>query len=557
VARDDRPNAPGRGPAAYQPIEPLDEGTGVLPQPSARSSPPQLAPPAAQATDPRDEEQADPAVPAPVVAIAVRFASAAAALAFAGQMLSIGRADGLTFSSDDEQARWIRTQAELDIARELASAAQGLLFIEVAPGRLAEDHGWGAPPDAKVTRGSGAAFVDAGQLARASLAELVRIAGLRPVRERPVSTVHVMLPGAQFANAARRALDLRLDVAHRPVKLHPLFAGPEQQAAETVMLEMRLSAPQGSLPTSLLAALAREPRLTVCRPAGDGGMLLVQYGMATPLPDDLLAGLAEGEAWVLSNGQLGCQQLEPAGTFVDSASCVQLDDGIQLQSGTPTPDDRPDLPLLRIVRMRTYGRGVDAILLTSADLGAVALVLEGHSLSESAQLIRGRDRHLLVVAGGFLGQLPVGDALYRLGPGPLYLPLGYGMRPQLPASARRALFTADENTAVVLLPTVILKFDVTLREPVWRLWAGPLPEIDLQLPDDSISALHAQSTPAQAGSRPAAENDQASGVARTWLDAALEAEFRGELARAAELHERHGDPVRAARLYAKAAEETG
>jgi hypothetical protein len=559
MAGDDQGRSPRRGPAAYQPIEPLDEGTAESLDTAAPSV---AAPPREQAQSSGQAAPADTAEEtrrtdraAPVVPIAARFASAAAALAFAGQMLSIGRADGLVFGTDSEHARWVGTQAELDIARELAAAAHGVLFVAVAPGRLAEDHGWGAPPAADA-----ATVVDATTLSEVRLADVVRIAGLRPVRERPVATAHVLLPGSLLGTVARRALDLRLDVTHRPVRLRPLFTeqGQPDTGGETVMIEMRLSAGTGDVPMSILAALAREPRLTVCRPAGDDGSLLVQYGLATPLPDDLLAGLIQDGAWVLSGGHLGCHVLEPAGTFVDSVSCVRLDDGYSLRSATPPPDDQPALPRLRIVRMRTYGRGVDAFLLSDADLDAVALMLEGHPLSESAQLIRGRDRHLLVAAGGFLQDLPIGDALYRLGPGPLYLPLGHGTRPQLPASARRTLFTADEKTAVVLLPSLMLTFATDLREPVWRLWAGPPPEVDLQLPEDSISALRAGNEQSEAEDQSAADDrGQPGAVTRTWRDAALEAEFRGELGLAAELHERHGDPVRAAHLYALAAEEAG
>lgn len=493
MAPSDQPQPPRRGPAAYQPIEALDEGTGGPPQaPAPRAAPgPAAAPPAAGPQVPAEAPQADRA--APVVPIGVRFASAAAALSFAGQMLSIGRADGLTFAIDEEQSRWARAQAELDIARELAEAARGTLFVEVAPGRLAEDRGWGDPPAADVFAASGMSIVGTGTLEVVSLARLVRAAGLQQVRERPATAAHVLLPGALMESVLRRALDMRLDVVHRPVRMRPLFTEPGEVPADTVFIEMRLSAPEGNeVPSALLAALSREPRLALLRSAGDDGRLLVQYGMAAPLPDALLAGLIQGSAWVLANPQFGSHLLEPAGTFIDSASCVRLADGYQLQSPPmPPSDDGPVLPTLRVVRMRTYGRGIDAVLLTGADLEAVALLFEGHPLSESAQLIRGRDRHLLVAAGGFLDQLPVGDSLYRLGPGPLYLPLGHGTRPQLPSSARRTLFTPDEKTIVVLLPAVMLKFDASVREPVWRLWAGPLPELDLQLPEGAVSALRA------------------------------------------------------------------
>lgn len=560
MADDDRPRPTRRSPGAYQPIEPLDESGSGIPRSQVASPAPE---------SPRDEPRRAAAAPterpaqetAPIVPIAVRFASAAAALAFAGQMLSIGRGEGLTFSSEDERARWVRTRAEIDIARELAAAAHGVTFVEVAPGRLVEDHGWGAPPTAdSPTAGTGGP-VDPGALAPASLADLIRIAGLQATRERPVAAVHVLLPGALLAGIVSRALDMRLDVAHRPVRLRSLFTGPGEQATMSALIELRLSAPEGHLPAALLSSLAREAQLTICRPAGDSGNLLVQYGMGVPLHDDLLAGLIGDQAWVLSNGRLGCHVMEAAGTFTDSVSCVRLADSYALRSFTPLPDDdQPVLPELRIARERTYGRSVDAILLTGADLDAVALLLEGHPLAESAQLIRGRDQHLLVAPGGVLEQLPVGDSLYCIGPGPLYLPLGYGIRPRLPSTARRALFTMNAQTAVVLLPTVMLEFDVDHKDPVWTLWAGPLPVIDLQLPEGALASLEKAAMPSAAAAAGQPARDERAPVInaiRTWLDEALDAEFRGELARAAELHERHGDPVRAAHLYARAAEEAG
>jgi hypothetical protein len=548
MADDERPGSPRRAPSAYQAIEPLDEGAGRIdgPKPAFTPAPAPPAPPPAPE-------------PIPTVPLGVRFASAAAALAFAGQLLSIGRGDSLTFWSDAEYARWVRAEAELDITRELAAAAHGTVFVEVAPGRLAEDHGWGSAPAAGT---AGASGVAADSLAPLRLAELIRIAGLYQVAEPAPATVHILLPGAELAAIVRRALDLRLDTAHRPVRLRPLFA--QQEAADTgtaltgtALLELRLSAREGTLPPSLLSALARDERLTVCRVGGENGNLLVQYGAAAPLHDDLLAGLIGSQTWVLATGRLGCQLLEPAADFTDSMSSVRLADGYPLQSATPPSDDRPTAPELRVIRMRTYGRGVDAVLLTDTDLDAVTLVLEGHPLSESAQLIRGRDRHLLVVPGGALEQLPVGEPLYCLGPGALYLPLGYGMRPRLPPSARRALFTPDDLTAVVVLPAVMLRFGVTTREPVWKLWAGPLPELDLQLPAEASEALAAAVLPApESGPVMPVQPDARDETIRTWLDEALEAEFRGDLSAAAELHERHGDPVRAARLWTRAADVT-
>lgn len=552
MADSDQPASGRRSPGAYQPIEPLDESETSTPQGDPATH-------GAGAAVPQDGPEPEHLAAALSVPIAVRFGSAAAALAFAGQLLSIDRAHELTFCSEGDHARWVRARMELDIARELAAAAHGDIYVEVAPGRLVEDHGWGAPPTAASHVAARSASLDTA--ATTSLAELIRIAGLHPVRERPTAEIRALMPGWLLAGIVRRALDLQLDTAHRPVRLHPLFGdvpGPvsSDEPSTVALIELRLSAQSGHLPLSLLAALAREPQVTLCRPIGDSGNLLVEYGKAPPLLDYLLIGLIQDQAWVLSSGKLGCHILDPAGDFTDSAACVRLADAYPLQSLTCPSDNRPVLPELQVVRERTHGRSVDAILLASDDLDAIVLLLEGHPLSESAQLIRGRDRHLLVAPGGLLERLPVGEALYCIGPGPLYLPLGFGTRPRLPVSARRTLFAADEKTAVVVLPTAVIQFSLNHREPVWALWVGPPPKIELQLPSEAIAALDEIVGPTPQLSDPA-DGPPADGsrVTRTWLDDAMEAEFRGALALAAELHERHGDPLRAARLFARAAEE--
>ena len=544
-----------RTPAAYQPIEVIDETEAVSPaQPTGYSSEPSYAP----------EGMADPGRPALAVPIAVRFESAASALVFAGQLLAAGRAGELAFCSGVECARWVRTRTDLDMARELAAVARGDVFMTTGTGHLVEDLGWG---DSQTTTGridAAARSIDPAGLVPVSLAELVRIAGLHPVREQPMAEARILLQGYLLPKVLGRALDLRLDLTHRPVRLHPLFLSTASAAdpATVALIELRLRARRGTIPPSLLTALTREPLLNVCRVAGDTESLLMEYGMASPLLDHLLATMIKDQAWVLSNGRLGCHIIEPGGVFADSTGCVRLSDSQALESPVTVPsDDRPAPAEFQVIRERTPGQAVDAVLLANSDLDAIVLLLEGHPLSDSAQLVRGRDRHLLIAPGGVLEQLPVGESLYCLGPGLLYLPLGFGTRPRLPPSARRALFAASDGTAVVVLPTAVLQFSLDHREPVWTLWVGAPPEIDVQLPEATTAALGeiaaSDSGRADADDVPDSSSTDGNPTNRTWLDDALDAELRGALAFAGELHERHGDPIRAARLFARAAQENG
>lgn len=541
-----------RAVGAYQPIEVIEEAEAPMPEPSPEAGG-EITP-----VQPHATSAAFPPVAA--TPIAVRFGSAASALAFAGQLLAAGRIQELAFWSDADEARWVSARTELDMARQLAGVTCGDVFVVAGTSRLVEDLGWG---DAQTAIGrTNARSADADALVPASLAEMVKIAGLHPVQEHPMAQAHVLMPGYLSSRVLRRALDLRLDVAHRPVRLHPLFAedGGGAEPSSLALIQMRLSCRRGNIPASLLTALTREPSLCVCRAAGDSESLLVEYGTASPLLDHLLAGLMNDQSWVLSSGRLGCHIIEPGSVFTDSATSARLSDSRSLQSPVAIPsDDRPATMQLQVVRQQTPGQAVDAILLNSGDLDATVMLLEGHPLSESAQLVRGREWHLLIAPGGVLERLPVGEPLYCIGPGLLYLPLGFGTRPQLPSSARLALFGANEQTAVVVLQTTVLQFSLEHREPVWALWVGPPPAIDVQLPAESTAVL--RSLLASADDSPdtahaaTPENADTNQGDRTWLDDAMEAEFRGALALAGELHERHGDPIRAARLFARAAQE--
>jgi len=573
-----------RGPRAFQPIEPVEPSNppGPTPEPTARAQPSWFGTPGGgrdpiPARPAGAEPSAAPADggrnTAPLVPFAARFRSAASALVFAGQLLSIGSAEDLTFRAGPDRSWWVLARLALDIAREFTAATRGEAYVEAAPGRLVPDRGWGGPPSAA---GEDQETANSADLTVVGIRDMVRVSGLHAAPVRPLTEVSVLLPGRLTADIVRRALDLRLDVAHRAVRLRPLFNGTPAAAPPDAraVVELRVSASRGQVPGGLLLALSRDARMTVCRRTGQNGNLLIQYGMAPALLDHLLAGLVRAESWLLSRGSLGCRSVETVDGFIDSTSLLRLADSFPLHSQEPVADDPvPQLPQLRVVRTRTTGRDVDALLLGTDDLGTVSLLLEGHPLAESAHLVRGRDRHLLLAPGGLLESLPIGEALYCWGPGPLYLPVGFATRPQLPPSARRALFDAGERTAVVLLPNLRVHFDLTTRVPVWTLWTGPPPPVEAALPTEALVELADGMGPTPAGQgldgagsaseqRPSEGDRRKRGVQHagrmrtgTWLDDALEAELAGRLVRAAELHERHGDPVRAAHLFERAARE--
>jgi hypothetical protein len=233
------------------------------------------------------------------------------------------------------------------------------------------------------------------------------------------------------------------------------------------------------------------------------------------------------------------------------------------------PPGQPSLPMprpLTVVPGSTRAAAVDAVLLDDADLGCLPLLLAGDPLADTAFLIRGAGRHLLSAPGGLLIDLPVGEPLTCVGPGSVYLPTGWRLDPPVGPAARAALFEPDEQTAQVVLRDARLGYRLDDAQPLWRLWAGPVPDLDLQLPPDALADLEQaareigepdplpdkpESLPGRLrGPRPvrsAPESD--------WRRQAHQAERARDYVAAAQLYARHNEPLRAARMWERDAEE--
>jgi hypothetical protein len=506
----------------------------------------------------------------------LRFGTAWTALVTAGQLPGGHEIRNLRcLRGGPGQAWWLRVDLAVPTARELVSLTGGDIYLR-SDGELRRDRGWGE------LVGIGEP-VRAGDLRDVPVLDLVRTAGLHQRPATPMSEAVLLLPGYLVAGVARRALDLELEVTYRQVTLSPLF-GPDQAGqpdqASRVCYAVNLVAGKGVIPAYFVAALDRDPFVLLCRRAGD--TVLIQHELAAPLPDQSLASLTAQATWVLAETGYGCAQVRRFGPIQDGASLVRRGGDHELTSVDNLADwtepgevaANPVGPALTLVPAGMVGIPVDAALLDDADLACLPPLLAGEPLADAAMLVRGRDRHLLIAAGGLLEQLPVGEPLYCLGPGSLYLPLGYRLQPRLPATARRRLYRTDAATAIVITPDAALGYDLTSRVPVWTLWAGPEPQIDYQLPeavraelaalDDELTARpappQAVREPQEQAPRPAVRriDDRPAPVEqpRSWRDQAYEAELAEDFARAAEMHADHNEPLRAARLYERAAEKS-
>ncbi len=548
---------------------PIPLPTTPVPPPPPLPPPPPVPPPAPA---PELDALADVPPPPPLVPVTGQFDTAAAALHFAGQL-----GGEVHYGRSTDGAWWVGTEAPLAVTREQIAAVRGTTFVDV-DGALVRDRGWGDDPPDPAADGSAAAEID-----NIGLVALVRVAGLTASQLPAPDEISVLVPRAQMQRIVARALDLQLAVRYRAVGLRPLFAGTGGTTdAECVSFELRLRATTGQLPASLLAALDEDPELLACRPISP--RLLIQHPLTSPLPDVRLAELAQADPtdgiWVLAGRGRPCARLRPHAEFCDAAELVRLVDHhvVDLEPGAPDADHDPvpPAPALRLVPTRTRGIDVAAVLLDDKDLALLPALLEGRPLAETALVVRGRDRHLLLpprhggdrhlllAPGGLLERLPVGELLDCIGPGLIYVPLGYRLQPRLPERARRALFRPDATCAVVLQPDgVTLRFSIAAPEPVWSLWAGPPPRVDHQLSLDAqgaLTELEERLTPATpAPATPPSPNDTVRPLPvtskRTWLDDALELEAAGNLEDAALLHEQHQRFLQAAHLYERAARE--
>jgi hypothetical protein len=514
-----------------------------------------------QAPDP--SQAAVRAVSAPVeVDLGGRFPTAAGALICLGNLIAAHRTAEVMVSQADDGAWWITLLAELDIGRAAVDAAGGQPFLR-ANGGYVRDRGFGAMTTAVADQ-----TIDLGTLTPCTPLDLVRRAGLRPARPRILSAASVVLPGLVADAAMRRALDLGLEVTCRPVRLTPLFRdlvrgdGSSQSADHdgTLMTRIDLSAVDGQIPPMLLSAFERLPLALVARQAGTEGQVLIQHRLASPLADVHFAALpGVPDAWIMADAAFGCWRMEDLAEPQACSDLVTTPVGYRLIDQEPVGGTDAIQPAtVGLAPCRTVGQRTDALLLHDADRELLTLLLEGHPLADTATVILGAERHLLLAPGGLLDTFAVGQALTCIGPGLLYLPTGQRLIPEVPPSARRRLFKLDADHAVVVLDGHGLRFRLADQRPAWSLWAQLTLAIVDQLPGDSVRellALEPPPAPAQPPDRQFGRPGRLTqATAEELLERARRAEAADDLEGAAALFRQLGDPRRAAHLYERAAQ---
>lgn len=508
---------------------------------------------AAPVPPPRAAPARPPPSPEPVaaapVASAVLFPAASAAMAFLAQVAGAGLAEsaGARRSRD---GRWrIEVPVPAATALPLAAAAGGYLPPAGSPGT-----DW--PP--------------------AALGELVAAVKLGPAARPELAEAVVVTVAALSRTVLRGAASMGLAVELLPAVRTPMAGGAELPA---VALRLRWSGARP--PRTLLNALARLPETAVTRPvaatpAASGAPLrglLVDIRCQPPPAAAMIAGLVpEDEAWLLGAADLGCWRIGCRGAAMDGLALL-VPEGLPA-AVAPLPAEAAPLPAavplaMRLVPDPATGFGVpDAVLLADDELAWTRRFLMARpGVAETAFLLPGPERHLLLAPGGLLERVPFGIPLRRFGDQPLLLEQGQRFFPPLPEAAHSALFAAGPDELVVVARAdaatlFVARYALAGLHPAWQLWLAEPPPVATGISGAAARRLAALAE--RFPLPPAAPGPIVSRLRRLRgrddsradkLRQAMALEIAGRFVAAAELLEQAGEPLRAARLYERAAGE--
>lgn len=385
--------------------------------------------------------------------------------------------------------------------------------------------------------------------------------------------LYVLTAPALLPTVVRHARSARVDISLVRATARPLFPGIRPAVTEERLLVL-LSAPAGpasdtpdhTVPDGLVHSLVSLPRTSVCRPAAHCVRLLLDVRHDPPLDEELLQPVIdEGELWLL--GDSGEQPPVALRLLaVPAPLSVEAPPDAPAPAERPTADPAPEPPRteLRVVRDQQAGMGVDAVLLTDAELQLLRRCLMGRPLAEQAFLAMGDGMQLLVDATGLVGSVPFGVPLRRVGPGACYVQSGHVLTPSLPPGARVRSLGLRAGVAVVCWHAGRSEFRLDPLLPVWTLWAPAGPPAappglsrtaqELLTLFESLLEDRTEADGVADGPMPpdAPEENPTTALARA---ARLRAE--GHLTEAAEAFRTAGDPLKAGRLFEQAALRLG
>ena len=573
-----------------------ETGFGFRIRPLPAETPPTEPTPAETVTETPDPPAPEPKKPAaarsdkPAGAdasgphTAGRFGGAQAALAFIGAVAGAGLASEARARRGPNAQWWVEVPVPWRQAATLAAGARGMAYSGSGGVWTAVPADGSAPPPPEATgavRGGGLVLhgpdgverLSQGDWPEAGLADLITASPLRPTRPRNLREVVVIAPGPLAADILKRAVQLGFQVEMGAAEREPLSGGPVSAAAW-----LRIAWAGTRTSGAFLRSLSRLPYVAAARPAGGGldaeadrAALLVDIHHAAPLTAGLVAALVpDGEHWLLGAPDMGHWRVRRTGRLIDAGELIRLPDHPAVNpppatAGIPEPELTP-----RLIHRSPAPGFPDALLLDEDELTWLREVLIGRPVAESAYLIPGPGRYLLLAPGGLPAAMPFGLPLRRVGPGGLHIQEGRALFPPLPETARSRAFPCGEGEIVAVIGgngecgLQAFRFGLSDLTPVWRLWLSEGPAVA-----EGMSGAAAKRVRALAGKlqrpEPAAWRQKLGKImtrpgAREKRDPdelrrrALALIQGGRYAEAAGCMEGAGDMAAAGRLYERAAE---
>ncbi|MEU7905055.1 hypothetical protein [Actinoplanes sp. NPDC049118] len=451
----------------------------------------------------------------------------------------------------------LRAAAGPAAAPEVRRAPDGTLWLRASvPVELGAGVVWasgGSPyagrPPVPVSPADRVAAPDDDALAGFPPVPLIELLAAVPARLREsVATRHellLLINGPLANHVIRRAIGAGAEVNFQPVvatRRSASAAGPAGAAGPAVLVRVLRA---GGLPRSLVRTLARLPQAVVGESPGTDPRLVVALDHRLPIdPAELLAEIPPDELWVLGGAEGGSWSVRRSGSGWFSAD--ELYSARGLAAAPALPDRRskfvPKDIRVQLVRDLERGGRPDAVMIDESDLDDLRVYLTGRPLGETGYLTPGPGGFLIQEPGGLVGDVPFGRPLRRIGPGGLFVPDGFRLRPAIPASGRQTLFAVAPRAAVVVSEGEVRRFDLGNAVPIWSLWAAELPEVRTEVTGRAAEVLLRLDILVEA--RPSAPTPDS--------ERELAGPERAELHRDALIAHNDGDPVRAAGLLQQA-----
>jgi hypothetical protein len=491
------------------------------------------------------------------VTAAGRFESPAAAVTLAATLAGMGLPVPAAASRwpRPDGPLWMLFEVEVAIGAHLIEMAGGQPYAvrtDGALGRLRGHHDR-FPTDQLPS------VAELGAAPTLATTQLLLNLPLRPGGESTGLAATVFATGRAARFAIRQCLDAGVEGEVSLVNLHRSGEAPRWH------VRLRLAGP---LPAGTARLLAGLPDITVSTGVSGSSRLLIAWGHWLPADGGRLATLVPPQQTWLLTAEHGGYVVDATTAEVPLASLVTSATPVPMLPGTPVPSLAHLHQQVVVRRSRRASDRVDAILFLDAELDRVRRFVAARplALAETAHIVFGPGRHLLVAPPEALADVPVGTPVRRIGPGALFLESVAALSPQVPAAARQHLFAVDDVSIVVLARDTAVRLLLVDQRPAWSLWLGAMPVVaaDISTAGREIlgrfaaiapSGSAAPGAPGAAGGlgpsigRPAPAG---SGMAEA-LDRAARALAMGRLDEAAELYEYAGVHDRAGHLFRRIA----